>query len=425
VSGGLRFALYWRVSTEDHQDPVTSRQWQFDRASALLAALADPDRGFDAVVIGSHERAFSGNQYSLVAPLFTLLGIIAKREVSRARARATNAMTARFATRAGMKAAGLPTGTCSSTPGRTPTVGTPVEAGSCSATTSMRKPRWMFASRLAGFSLARITRALNGQAIPCPSAEDPEANPHRTGEEWTLGTVREILANPAYVGRMVWGRFRVDYELVDPTNTGLGHRRTRHRVSPDKWVISVTRPHPALVSEADFITVQSMRATRLDARHEYRLKGLLQCALCERRFEGHWVNDTPGYRCRHGHTSAKDPDTQRVKSVYLREDRVLAKLPLLHHMLTAAEPVTVITGAPASAARHVPPTPEEVIDHLREHALELSYGPRTRRWKTAANAPCASPSEPKSNQPVRRNRRKEEPGTRDPPSRDCRRRETH
>lgn len=25
---GLRFAFYWRVSTEDHQDPVTSRQWQ-------------------------------------------------------------------------------------------------------------------------------------------------------------------------------------------------------------------------------------------------------------------------------------------------------------------------------------------------------------------------------------------------------------
>jgi len=69
-------------------------------------------------VIGSHERAFSGNQYSLVAPLFalhvvplwmpelggevdpaldntetllTLLGIIAKREVVRARNRSTNA----------------------------------------------------------------------------------------------------------------------------------------------------------------------------------------------------------------------------------------------------------------------------------------------------------------------------------------------
>ena len=74
--GGLRFAFYGRVSTEDWQDPVTSRARQreqagvlvaghgtivagfFDcghsrtlpwarlpQAAALVAALADPDRG--------------------------------------------------------------------------------------------------------------------------------------------------------------------------------------------------------------------------------------------------------------------------------------------------------------------------------------------------------------------------------------------
>jgi DNA invertase Pin-like site-specific DNA recombinase len=174
---GLRFAFYWRVSTEDHQDPVTSRQWQLDRtvptidgsgritaefsdvgltrslswamrpgAAALLEALADPDRGFDAVVIGSYERAFFGNQFSLVAPLFAaagvqlwlpevggpldpevdeldelmaLLGILAKREVIRARARIRNAMTAQVARRAGMSGPSpvwLPTGGCRATP---------------------------------------------------------------------------------------------------------------------------------------------------------------------------------------------------------------------------------------------------------------------------------------------------------------------
>jgi hypothetical protein len=81
--GCLRFAFYGRVSTEDWQDPVTSRARQlaqatmlaaghgtivaefFDagesrtlawarrpQAAALVAALADPDRGWDAVVIG-------------------------------------------------------------------------------------------------------------------------------------------------------------------------------------------------------------------------------------------------------------------------------------------------------------------------------------------------------------------------------------
>ncbi len=95
----LRFAFYGRVSTEDWQDPVTSRARQrgqaaarvaghgrivaefFDvgysrtlawarrpQAAALVAALADPDRGWDAVVIGEYERAFYGSQYASMAP---------------------------------------------------------------------------------------------------------------------------------------------------------------------------------------------------------------------------------------------------------------------------------------------------------------------------------------------------------------------
>ncbi len=59
---------------------------------------------------------------------------------------------------------------------------------------------WMFAQRLAGHSIARITRALNDAGIPCPSAADPKRNPHRSGTAWTLGTVAAILANPRYTG---------------------------------------------------------------------------------------------------------------------------------------------------------------------------------------------------------------------------------
>jgi site-specific DNA recombinase len=97
--GGLRFAFYGRVSTEDWQDPVTSRARQreqagvlvaghgtivagfFDcghsrtlpwarrpQAAALFAQLADPDRGWDAIVIGEYERAFYMHEleYSLM-----------------------------------------------------------------------------------------------------------------------------------------------------------------------------------------------------------------------------------------------------------------------------------------------------------------------------------------------------------------------
>jgi site-specific DNA recombinase len=105
-SGGLRFAFYGRVSTEDWQDPVTSRARQreqagalvrghgamaaefFDvgqsrsvawgrrpQAAALVAALADPDRGWDAVVVGEYEGAFYGSRYALMAPLFEHYGV--------------------------------------------------------------------------------------------------------------------------------------------------------------------------------------------------------------------------------------------------------------------------------------------------------------------------------------------------------------
>ena len=66
--------------------------------------------------------------------------------------------------------------------------------------------QWIFAQRLAGHSLARITRALTEAGIPRPSAADPERNAHRTGEGWSLTTIRAILADPRYTGRQVWNR---------------------------------------------------------------------------------------------------------------------------------------------------------------------------------------------------------------------------
>ena len=104
--GLLRFAFYGRVSTEDRQDPVTSLARQREQAialvagrghiaaefldigqsrtlawarrpqaAALVATLADPDRGWDAIVIGEYERAFYGGQYSAMAPLFEHYGV--------------------------------------------------------------------------------------------------------------------------------------------------------------------------------------------------------------------------------------------------------------------------------------------------------------------------------------------------------------
>src|SRR5664279_2081226 len=102
-----RFAFYGRVSTEDQQDPTSSRNWQLARsrqvieqaggeivdeffdigqsrslpwkrrpeATRLLEAFRDPERGFDAVVIGEPQRAFYGNQFGLTFPVFVHFGV--------------------------------------------------------------------------------------------------------------------------------------------------------------------------------------------------------------------------------------------------------------------------------------------------------------------------------------------------------------
>ncbi|GAA0682333.1 hypothetical protein GCM10010193_40090 [Kitasatospora atroaurantiaca] len=260
--GGLRFAFYGRVPTEDHQDPATSRAWQLQRAeavvsghgrivaqyfdighsrvlpwarrpeaAALVADLADPDRGFDAVIIGSSERAFYGNQFTVMAPLFehlgvalwvpelggvvdpkiagheelmVLLGILAKREITRTRIRARTAMFVQ--TRDQGRYLG----------GRPPYGYRLVDAGPHPSRAFARRGlrlqrldidphtapivRWIFAQRLAGHAIARIARALNDSGIPCPSASDPERNPHRDGRRWSVPTVRALrptLATPA------------------------------------------------------------------------------------------------------------------------------------------------------------------------------------------------------------------------------------
>ena len=388
--GRLRFAFYGRVSTEDWQDPVTSRARQrelaaalvaghgavvaefFDagesrtlawarrpQAAALVAALADPDRGWDAIVIGEYERAFYGGQYASMAPLFAhygvklwlpeaggpvgngedheqlmlALGLQSKREVTRTRIRVRTAMATQ--TREQGRYLG----------GRPPYGYRLADAGphpnKAHAAWGRRAHRlepdpstapvvaWMFAQRLSGRSAARITRALNDAGIPCPSAADPERNPHRTGAGWTLRTVAAILANPRYTGRQMRNRQRTDRDLVDPSNTGLGHGQVQRWNLPEGWVISKRPAHPALVSEADFIAAQDATAPRGPAgpaTRSYLLAGLLAWGRCGRRLESAWSNGKPAYRCRHGYTSAARPEPGRPKNTYVREDQILPRL---------------------------------------------------------------------------------------------------
>ena len=440
--GGLRFGFYGRVSTEDYQDPVTSRARQRDQAGALVAGhgkivaeffdvgqsrvmpwarrpqaaalvaeLADPDRGWDAVVFGEYERAFYGGQYASMAPLFehygiqlwtpelggridfhaedheqtmVALGLQSKREITRTKIRVRTAMAAQ--TREQGRYLG----------GRPPYGYRLADAGphpnKAHAAWGRRARRlepdperapqvaWIFARRLAGHSMARIARALNDAGIPCPSAADPERNPHRSGQAWTLHTVRAILANPRYTGRQVWNRQRTDQDLVDPANTGLGHRQVQRWNLPEGWVISARPAHPAIVSEADYIAAQDLSVVRgpdSPAGRCYRLAGLLRCGICGRLLESCWSNGKAAYRCRHGHTSATGPDPARPKNAYIREAQILPRLPALAILLCG--PVSAgRSQEQGSAHGTVPAGVAEVIAYLRASSITLTYDPHER-----------------------------------------------
>ena len=441
---GLRFVFYERVSTEDWQDPVSSPARQreqagalvrgrgiivaefFDtgesreaawarrpQAAALVAQLADPGRGWDAIVIGEYERAFYGSQYALMAPLFehygvqlwmpeaggrvdfasehderamTMLGLSSKREVTRTSIRVRTAMAAQTREQGRYLGGRPPYGYRLADAGPHPNR---VHA-SWGRRAHRLEPdpqtapvvRWMFAQRLAGHSVARIVRALNDAGIPCPSAADPERNRHRTGAAWTLRTVATILGNPRYTGRQVWNRQRTDRDLADPADASLGYRQVQRWNLPDGWVISDRPLHPALVSEADFIAAQDISTGRVPApagdpavpeRRRYPLAGLLICGTCGRRMESAWANAKPAYRCRHGHTSATPPDPGRTKNAYVREDRLLPQLPALHLLLTGADPgprrrrrTRRGVDAPSLASA------EDVIGYLRKNQVTLT-----------------------------------------------------
>ncbi|WP_158854865.1 recombinase family protein [Saccharothrix deserti] len=216
---------------------------------------------------------------------------------------------------------------------------------------------WMFARRVAGVSLAGIVRGLNERGTPCPSSADPGRNRHRSGERWSVQSVRTILENPRYTGRQVWNRVGTDRDEVD-LRTG---RPGQVPNLPEDWAISLEVVHTPLVSVRDFIEAQQVRARRPNDdgdRREYLLAGLVVCGVCGRRMDAHWVHGRPGYRCRHGFSSARPRSADGARALYWREDR------LLEHIVGAAAP-----RQPGSAVACT-----AVMAVLREEGVEVLCG---------------------------------------------------
>jgi site-specific DNA recombinase len=314
----VRFAFYGRVSTEDQQDPKSSKDWQLSRARSLiepaggviveeffdigqsrslpwkrrpealrlLEAFKDPARGFEAVVIGEPQRAFYGGQFGLTFPVMTHYGValwvpevggavdpgsdahdlvmalyggMSKGERNRIKLRVRTAMTAQ-ASQGRFLGGRPPYGYALADDGPHPNPGK-AAVGQRAHRLEVDQAtapivRRIFEEYLAGAGLYAIAEGLTRDGVPCPSAADPARNRHRSGIAWSKSAVRAILRNPRYTGRQVWNRQRRDEQLLDVEDVAAGHETKMRWNDRGDWVWSSELAHEAIIDPETFTRAQ-------------------------------------------------------------------------------------------------------------------------------------------------------------------------
>lgn len=425
----IRFASWERVSTEDRQDPESSRSWQYARgktliephggvivaeffdidksrsippqrrpeASKLLAALADPNRGFDAVVVGEPQRAFYGNQFGNTYPLFAHYGVplwvpevggpidpdneahdlimsvfggVSKGERNRIKIRVRTAMATQAQIEGRYLGGRPPYGYRLIDVGPHPNPAKAADGKKLHAL-AIDEPaavvvRRIFAEFLAGHGIYAIAEHLTRDGIPCPSAHDPGRNSHRCGIAWNKFAVRAILTNPRYTGRQVWNKQRKDEVLIDVHDVALGHTTKQRWNDAGQWIYSEQIVHPPVIDGEIFerarLVIESRRNAagpreRFRTRHLYVLGGRIICGICDRKMQGHWANETAYYRCRFPAEYALANKVSHPLNVFIRERELLPELDSWlarefapHHL---EETIGQITAAQTTATAQV------------------------------------------------------------------------
>ncbi len=134
--------------------------------------------------------------------------------------------------------------------------------------------RRIFAEYLEGRGLAAIAAGLNRDGIPAPY--DSTSVPKRRGRGWGQGTIRAMLLNERYTGRVVWNRRK--FVRVP----GRRHRRAVER--PQSEWRTLERPELAIIEPATWSATQDRFAGRAvtgrplgSGRHPHLLSGIARC----------------------------------------------------------------------------------------------------------------------------------------------------
>lgn len=452
----LRFAFLGRCSTEDQQDPESSRGWQRNRAtaliephggiivaeffyieqsrslpwqrrpeaSALLRALRDPARGFDAVVIGEPHRAFYGNQFGLTFPLFTHYGVdlwvpevggpldpdneahdlvmsvfggMSKGERNRIKVRVRTAMAAQTKLEGRFLGGRPPYGYRLIDLGPHPNPGKAADGkrlhGLALDDNTAPVVARIFAEFLAGNGLYVIART-HRRRHPLPLGLRPGTQPpplrHRLVQE----------RHPSHPDQPPLHR---PASLKPPTHRRDPARRQRrrhgphqrHALEPTTAVGHVQRRstpsdhrHRDLRRRAGAPTPPGRgpgdEHKKHRARHIYLLKGSLYCALCNRKMQGQRSNGEAYYRCRYAQEYALANKINHPRNVYLRERDLIGPLDA------------------ALAQAFAPHRIADTITALAEHQEPQTS--TTRPTAPAPNSPSANQTRPSQGSPRSRSR---------------------
>jgi site-specific DNA recombinase len=128
-----------------------------------------------------------------------------------------------------------------------------------------------------GGSLFGVSRQLEFQGILAP----------RGGKVWSVATLRGILTNPVYAGRIYAGRVRYRPPKIRRSATHpIGHPHdSAVPLSPEEWIPVATVE--AVVSQEQFdlagekLSKNKSFARRNNKAHDYLLRALVSCGTCK------------------------------------------------------------------------------------------------------------------------------------------------
>jgi site-specific DNA recombinase len=209
--------------------------------------------------------------------------------------------------------------------------------------------QWLFNAYASGeWTVRMLSDELKRRDVPPYSERQRRAQGLPPGPAvWGPTALRELLCNPAYLGRIVWntkhqGKYaRLQGGKIGKDDSAKGREQTRRRErrrclpkvkNPAGDRIEVANAHTPLVTPELFAAVarrlawNQKRTTPVRDHNPWLLTGLLRCGACGSRMHGtHGARRTTGVHDYYVCESARNNTGCRCKK-YVRQDDLLAEV---------------------------------------------------------------------------------------------------